>query len=212
MELLLDKVFKWSWSHDKDGCHAHINKWVHEPIWISKVKVIHWPWSKDTQDSTFSNFISLETLRLIEARFHVEPPWDGGTKVCPNGSGHMTKMATMPIYDKNLKKSSLEPKGRWPWNLVCSIGLEYYQIFSNDDPALTLTYFTASQIWSLMLLYWKKVKRWIFSETIVDYDIKVAVNQMSTWSFMNIKSRSFIDLSPRSLRFNIFRLLFLRNP
>ena len=38
--------------------------------------------------------------------------WDGGTKVCSNGHGHMIKMATMPIYGKNLKKSSsLEPKG-----------------------------------------------------------------------------------------------------
>ena len=29
------------------------------------------------------------------------------------GLGHMTKMAAMPIYDKNLKESScLEPNGR----------------------------------------------------------------------------------------------------
>ena len=35
----------------------------------------------------------------------------------------MTKMAAMPIYSKNLKKSSSpESKGRWPWNSVCSIG------------------------------------------------------------------------------------------
>ena len=27
--------------------------------------------------STYSNFFSLETARLIEAKFHVEPPWDG---------------------------------------------------------------------------------------------------------------------------------------
>ena len=56
--------------------------------------------------STFSNFFSLETSRPIEAKFHMEPPWDGGTKVCPNGPGHMTSlatMATMPIYGKNLK-------------------------------------------------------------------------------------------------------------
>ena len=38
--------------------------------------------------------------------------WDGGTKVCSNGPGYITKMAAMPIYGKNLKKSSsLEPKG-----------------------------------------------------------------------------------------------------
>ena len=30
-------------------------------------------------------------------------PWDGGTKVCSNCPGHMTKMAAMPIYGKNLK-------------------------------------------------------------------------------------------------------------
>ena len=33
----------------------------------------------------------------------MEPPWDGGTKGCSNGPGHMTKMAAMPIYTlKNL--------------------------------------------------------------------------------------------------------------
>ena len=67
--------------------------------------------------------------------------WDGGTKVCSNVPGHMTKMAAMPIYGKNLKKSSSpEPTlklGMQHWVL------EYYQVCSNDDPELTLTYFTA---------------------------------------------------------------------
>ena len=40
----------------------------------------------------------------------MEPPWEGGTKVYINGPGHMTKMAAMPIYGKNLKKSSPEPE------------------------------------------------------------------------------------------------------
>ena len=31
--------------------------------------------------STFSNFFSLETLKQIEAKFHVEPPWDRGINV-----------------------------------------------------------------------------------------------------------------------------------
>ena len=36
-----------------------------------------------------------------------------GNESCSNGPGHMTKMAAMPIYGKNVKKSSsLEPKGR----------------------------------------------------------------------------------------------------
>ena len=33
----------------------------------------------------------------------MELPWDGGTKVCSKGPGHMTKMAAMPIYGQNLK-------------------------------------------------------------------------------------------------------------
>ena len=62
--------------------------------------------------STFSNIFFSETTGPIEAKFYVEPPWDGGTKVCSNGPGHMTKMATIPIYGKNLTKySSPEPKG-----------------------------------------------------------------------------------------------------
>ena len=63
--------------------------------------------------TTFSNIFSLETARSIGAKFHVEPPWGRGMKVCSNGPGHMTNMAAMPIYGKNHKKSSsLEPNSR----------------------------------------------------------------------------------------------------
>ena len=65
-------------------------------LWISKVKVIHW------SDSTFSNFFSLETAKPIEAKFYVESPWDEGMTVGTNGLCHMTKMATIPTYGKNL--------------------------------------------------------------------------------------------------------------
>ena len=60
--------------------------------------------------SPFSNIFSSETAWPIKAKFYVEPPWEGRTKVCINGPGHMTKMAAMPIYGKNLKQSSLEPE------------------------------------------------------------------------------------------------------
>ena len=62
-------------------------------------------------DSTFSNFFSLETTVPIEAKFIVEPPCDGRTKVCSNGPDLMTSMAAKLIYGKNFKKFSLEPKG-----------------------------------------------------------------------------------------------------
>ena len=49
----------------------------------------------------FSNIFSTETAWPIKAKFYVELPWEGGTKVYINGPGHMTKMAAMPIYGKN---------------------------------------------------------------------------------------------------------------
>ena len=43
-------------------------------------------------------------------------------KIYTNELGHITNMAAMPIYGKNLKKSSSsEAIYPWPWNLVCSI-------------------------------------------------------------------------------------------
>ena len=50
---------------------------------------------------TFSNIFSSETAWPIKAKFFVEPPWEGGTKVYINGPGHMTKMAATPINGKN---------------------------------------------------------------------------------------------------------------
>ena len=54
----------------------------------------------------FSKIFSSETAWPIKAKFYVEPPLEGGTKVYINGIGHMTKMAAMPIYGKKLYKSS----------------------------------------------------------------------------------------------------------
>ena len=55
-----------------------------------------------------SNIFFSTTTWPIKAKFYAEPPWEGGTKVYINGPGHMTKMAAMPIYGKNLKKSSYQ--------------------------------------------------------------------------------------------------------
>ena len=52
----------------------------------------------------FPNIFFSETAWPIKAKFYVEPPWEGGTKVYINGPGHMTKMAATPIYGKNPSK------------------------------------------------------------------------------------------------------------
>ena len=43
--------------------------------------------------------------------------------------------------------------------------LEYYQVCSNDDPELTLTYFTARSNLVHYAFVWEKVKTMEFSET-----------------------------------------------
>ena len=58
---------------------------------------------------TISN-VFLETAWPIKAKFYAEPPCHGGTEDNINGPGHMTKMAAIPIYGKNLKNSSREPE------------------------------------------------------------------------------------------------------
>ena len=72
-------------------------------------ELIGYPWirrpsvrGRRRRPSTFSKVFSSETAWPIKAKFYVEPPWEGETKVCINGPGHMTKMAAMPIYGKNL--------------------------------------------------------------------------------------------------------------
>ena len=54
-------------------------------------------WRPSVRPSTFSNIFSSEITGLIKLKFHMETPKDAGTKVCSNGPGHMTKMASMPI-------------------------------------------------------------------------------------------------------------------
>ena len=96
----------------------------------------------------------------------MKPPWDGGMKIYSKGPGHMTNMAAMFIYVKNLKKIFFSGTKR-PMTLIVGMQhrvLKYYQVYSNDNPGLTLTYLRKGQIWSLKLLYGKKVKQWIFQK------------------------------------------------
>ena len=77
----------------------------------------------------------------------MEPPLDGETKVCSTGTGHMTAMSIY-IYMINTQKvfsgtkSSMSLKvGVLHWVFDCC------KICTNDDPGMTLKYFTAqSQI------------------------------------------------------------------
>ena len=81
----------------------------------------------------------------------------------------MTKMAAMSIYSKTSENKRLMTLklGMQHWVL------KYYQDYSNDDPGLTLTYFTARSHLVPFAFVWEKGKTIDFSETIVVYDIKI---------------------------------------
>ena len=69
-------------------------------------------------------------------------------------------MAAMPIYGKNLRKIFFSRTHR-PMILKLGMqhrGIKLYKVYINDDPGLTLTYFTARSNWLVMCLNGKTVK------------------------------------------------------
>ena len=52
--------------------------------------------------STHQNIVSSETTQPFEFKFHMKTPYDMLAKIYTNCTGHMTKMATTPIYGKIL--------------------------------------------------------------------------------------------------------------
>ena len=62
--------------------------------------------------------------------------------------------------------------------------LEYYQVFSNDDPVMTLTYFIARSNLVPYAFVWEKGKTMDFSETIVVYYLKLATDDRSDKKFL----------------------------
>ena len=70
--------------------------------------------------------------------------WVGGRKVCSRHPGHMTKMTAKPIYGKNPSKIFSGNGGLISTKLgMQHRGLQAIIVCSNDDPRVTLTYFTA---------------------------------------------------------------------
>ena len=95
-------------------------------------------------------------------------------------------MAAMPIYGKNLKKSS-SPEPKRPMTLKLGMHhrvFEYYQVYSYDDPGFTLTYFTARSNMVRYAFVSKKGKTMDFSETIVVFDLKLATDDRSDKKFL----------------------------
>ena len=144
-------------------------KWVHEALWVRSRSFIDL--GPNLSDSIILNFFSSIATRPIEAKLHVEPPWDWRTKAYSNGSGHMTKMAAMPIYDKNFKNLLF-------WNLKAD-GLE--TLCSIKYPCVDLDLFYAKADLVPYAFVWEEGKIMDFSETFVVYDITVGRCSQLRW-------------------------------
>ena len=170
-------------------------KWLHESIWISKVKVIHWM-VQGHSDSTFSNFFFLETAWLIEAKFYMGPPWDEETEVWSQKSrSHDQDGHHAHIWKKLKKSSSLEPKGWWPWKLVCCIG---YLSATKFVQMMMLGWLwpilPQCRIWSPAFI-WKKGKTMDFFRNYCSLWYNSQLNEyMKLYDYQ--RSRLFIDHGP----------------
>ena len=73
--------------------------------------------------------------------------------------------------------------------MILKLGMEHwelklYKVYINDDPGLTLTYFTARSNLVPYAFVWEKGKTMDFSETIVVYDLKLATDDRSDKKFL----------------------------
>ena len=84
---------------------------------------------------------------------------------------------TLKILLRNQKADDLET-----W--YAALGLKYYHAYSNDDPGLTLTNFTARSNLVPCAFVCEKGKTMDFSETIVVYNLKLATDDRSDKTFL----------------------------
>ena len=102
-----------------------------------------------------------------------------GMKIYTNVLGYMTNMAAMPIYYKNLKKSSSpEPVDQWPWNLVHSIVYEITTKLFKLWP------------WVDLDLFYAKVK---FGH--IGFCMGKSDNYLYFWNYCSLRSQSWLKHS-----------------
>ena len=127
---------------------------------------------------------SQKQLGQSKSKVYTERPWDGGTKVCSNGPGHMTKMATMPIYGKNLKKNFRNQKADDLETWWAALGARVLPRLFKWWPWVDLDLFYGKVKFGPYAFVWEKGKTMDFSETVVVYDLKLATDDLSDKKFL----------------------------
>ena len=83
---------------------------------------------------------------------------------------------------KNLLLQNQKSYDLETWHVA--LGIKLYKVYINDDPGLTLTYFTSRSNLVPYAFVWEKGKTMDFSETIVVYDLKLATDDLSDKKFL----------------------------
>ena len=127
---------------------------------------------------TLSDIFSSKAIGPIETKFHVLPPWVRGTYVCTNCQGHLTKMATMPIYGKipfktffsgtkrpHALKLCIQHQGSGPTKFIQMVilGWPWHSLGAIRAKSNLLSY----------AFVWENVKTVDFIETIDFFELKV---------------------------------------
>ena len=153
----------------------------------------------------------------IEAKFHNGASLGWGNKNLLSGAGHMTKMAAMPIYGKNLKQNLLL---RTQTSMTLKLGMQHWvlEYYLKTVKMMSLGWpwpiLRQSQIWSLMFLYGENVKQWIFQKLLLSVITKLIVGRCSQLNeYMKLheyqKSRLFIESKVTQIQH--FKFIFLTN-
>ena len=170
-----------------------------------------WPLSKVTHISLILDSCCPEAIEQTEDKLQMdlEPSWEKGTQTYGNNWGHMTKMSAMPIYGKNLyKSSSSDLNGQYHWNFVYSIGhsstTKFVQMMTQGWP---LTYLYKGQLWFVLLLYVKMLKWWI-TLNLLKSIYKVSMNNEYMKIHLSQGWKSFFEHYPiHPSSFNSFKPL-----
>ena len=114
-------------------------KWVHEALWVPKVKSFT-DLGPSHSDSIFSNLFSSITFRPIEAKFHVALLWDGEWKWVQMVQVTWPRWPPCPYMVKPSKIFGTKRLMTMKLGMQHLV-LKYYELCPNDDPGLPMTIF-----------------------------------------------------------------------
>ena len=139
-----------------------LTRLVHEPLWISKVKAIHWPLSKVTQIQHFKTSFPKTTLGQLKPNFVLSLHGILGWKFVQMFRVTWLRWLPGSYMVKIWKKKNSFFGTKKPMILKLGIQLrvlKYYQISSNEDTGLTLPILWHGQICFVLLLHgWKLIQ------------------------------------------------------